>query len=158
MALATDLLARALHAARGEQRPEEWSALSASIIARIRATGPPSYPIVTMTGDQVAARDDEGSRTFVASRVASSVLRRVLQKSTTHAPAQIRLEVDDAQVTRVHLQLVAAYGTDLVALMDQVRSEVAAKLTDLLGAHPGLVPTAIRVEIIDVVEGDPNAI
>ncbi len=151
-----DLLTRARQAARGEERPQGWSELSASILSRIRAAGPPAYPIVTVTDGQLTTRDDRGSRTFVSSRVASAAVRRVLQQAATHAPERIHLDVDGAHVTRVDIRLVAAYGADLVALMDQVRQDVAATLSHLLGPDPQLDEVTIDVEVIDVVVGDPN--
>lgn len=152
-----DPLDRATRAAR-EEDPEGWIELSASIMSRVRSLVTPSDPILTFTDAGSSARDDQGSRTYVSTRIVSSALRRLLQREATHAPDGIRLHIEDDRLTGIDLTLVCSYGVDLVALATTVRSDALTEITRLIGPAPDLEPAAITIEIIDVVEGDPNLV
>lgn len=149
-------LDRARRAAREEQ-PEGWIELSESIMSQVRSLVTPSDPILAFTGAG-SARDAEGSRTYVSARVVTSALRRLLQREPTHAPDGIRLHVQDDRLTAIDLNLVCAYGVDLVALADSVRHDVLVEVERLIGPDPSLGPAAVSIDITDVVEGDPNLI
>ncbi len=151
-----DPLDRARLAARQEQ-PEGWIEVSASVMARVRAHVTPSEPLLAFAESGASDRDGVGSRTFVSERVVSAAIRRVLQRPT-HAPEDIDLLVVDGRLTHVTLALVCAYGVDLVALADLVRSQVHAEVVGILGPDPEFGPGSVSIDVVDVVLGDPNLV
>jgi uncharacterized alkaline shock family protein YloU len=154
MALEPDPLDRAIGAARAET-PEGWVELSQSVLERVRDLTLPGDPVVVRDAAGRLVHDEEGSRTFVSTRVLVRALRVLLRSEPTHVADGIRLDVEDGVLTGVDLSLVAAYGVDLRALADDVRGHVVAELVALLG--PGaLTPAEVDVSFTDVVDGDPR--
>lgn len=146
---APDPLARALEAARAEQ-PEDWVALSSSIMRRVREVVTPAYSLLVR-------ELPDGSRTYVSTRVVTAGLRLALSREPTHAPSGIRLQLTDDRLTGLDLAVVAAYGVDLVALAERVRAEAIAEVVALTG-QPPLSPADVGVDVVDVVEGDPRVV
>lgn len=141
-------IARALEAARANQ-PEGWAELADAIMRRVGSLTVPAYPLVVR-------ELPDGSRTSVSTRALQTALRVVLSQSPTHAPSGIRVELDDDRVVGVEVALVAAYGLDLVALADEVRPVVAAEVAGLTGRP--IAPSAVTVDVVDVVDGDPRLV
>ncbi|WP_137292881.1 hypothetical protein [Nocardioides dongxiaopingii] len=154
--MALDPLDRATHAARDEP-VDRWPEVSAAIMAGVRSLRTPSDPIRVHT-DGPPARDDDGSHTYVSSRVVVDALRRLLQRDPTHAPAGIGLRVDGDRLAAIELDLVGAYGVDLVGLASRVRGDVLVEVTRLVGADPRFTAADVAIEFVDVVEGDPNLV
>ncbi|MEU0316122.1 hypothetical protein [Nocardioides sp. NPDC006273] len=155
MALDPSPLDRATRAARVEE-PEGWVDLAESIMSRVRRVIVPSEPILTFTAQGTPSRDTEGSETFVSARVVTAALRRLLQEHPTHAPETIDLHVDDSRLTGIDIRLVARFGVELHPLADTLRPQIYAIVRELLGPAPGLVPSLIEIEYVDVTRGDPN--
>jgi uncharacterized alkaline shock family protein YloU len=146
----TGPLERAAAAAR-EEEPEDWESVSRSVKRRIRETVTPSRPVVVLNDDGTPDQDEHGSRTYVASRVVRARLRDALGRSPEATAERIDLTVDDERLSRVEIDLVCAYGTELPGLVEDVRSLAGAVVTDLLG--PGAQPR-VDVTVTDVVVGD----
>lgn len=155
MALDPSPLDRATRAARAEE-PEGWVDLAESIMSRVRRVVVPSEPILTFTAQGTPSRDAEGSETFVSARVVIAALRRLLQEHPTHAPETIDLQVDDNRLTGVDIRLVARFGVELHPLADTLRPQIYAIVRELLGPAPGVDPSMIEIEYVDVTRGDPN--
>jgi hypothetical protein len=152
-----DALARAVEQARREAfdaTPQGWVELSDTIMSRVRGLVRPAEPVLVL-GPDGPEQDDQGSRTYVSSRVVVDALRRVLQAHPTHAPERIDLRLEDTRLRGVHLALVATYGVELRPLADEVRAEVLVTLRGLVGPDPELDAAAIEVEFVDGVPGDP---
>lgn len=147
----TGPLERAVDAARAEQ-PEDWLTVSATVKQRVRSTVLPARPIAVVGADGSTAQDALGSRTYVSSRVVRARLRDALRVGPDMAAERIDLTIDDDDLlTRVEVELVCAYGTDVRAAADLARSLVEAVLVEALGA--GTRPP-VDVEVTDVVAGD----
>lgn len=155
MALDPSPLDRATRAARAEE-PEGWVDLAESIMSRVRRVVVPSEPILTFTAEGTPSRDAEGSETFVSARVVTAALRRLLQQHPTHAPETIDLQVDDNRLTGIDIRLVARFGVELHPLADTLRPQIHAIVRELLGPAPGVDPSMIEIEYVDVTRGDPN--
>ena len=110
----TGPLERATDAARAEQ-PEEWETVSAAVKRRVRATVLPARQVVVVAADGSTAQDTLGSRTYVSSRVVRARLREALHTGPDLAAERLDLTIDDDdRLTRVELDLVCAYGTDVL--------------------------------------------
>jgi hypothetical protein len=155
MALDPSPLDRATRAARAEE-PEGWVDLAESIMSRVRRVVVPSEPILTFTAEGTPSRDAMGSETFVSARVVTAALRRLLQEHPTHAPETIDLHVDDNRLTGIDIRLVARFGVELHPLADTLRPQIYAIVRELLGPAPGVDPSMIEIEYVDVTRGDPN--
>lgn len=162
----TDPLERARDLVRDhEPAPAAWEELSQSVMTKVREAVRPSYPILAFTeagtartGATGTDADGEGDRTYVSSRIVVTALRRLLQGAPTHAPTEIKVEVDDARLLEVRIGLACSYGVDLPALAAQVRGDVVLLLEELLGPEAAGGPGRVTIEIVDVVPGDPNLI
>ncbi len=153
-----DVLARAVEEARREpfdDTPQGWVELSDTIMSRVRGLVRPGDPILVHAAGGGPDQDDHGSRTYVSTRVVVDALRRALMAEPTHAPARIDLSLTDSRLRAVEIGLVATYGVELRPLADQVRVVVLDTLRALLGPDPELDGSAISVEVVDVVVGDP---
>lgn len=147
----TGPLERATDAARAEQ-PEDWQAVSAAVKRRVRATVLPARQIAVVGADGSTAQDALGSRTYVSSRVVRARLREALRAGPDLAAERLDLTIDDDdRLTRVELDLVCAYGTDMRAAADLARGIVEAVVSEALGA--GTRPP-VDVTVTDVVPGD----
>jgi hypothetical protein len=155
MALDPSPLDRAVSAARADE-PAGWVDLAESIMSRVRRVVVPSEPILTFTAQGSPSRDAEGSETFVSARVVTTALRRLLQEHPTHAPETIDLHVDDGRLTGIYIRLVARYGVELHPLADTLRPQIYAIIREHLGPAPGVSPSTIEIEYVDVTRGDPN--
>ena len=156
----TDPLERARDLVRDTEPPSEaWEELSTSIMTKVREMVRPSYPIRAFAGDPGDPGDPgDEDRTYVSSRVVVTTLRRSLQGSTSYAPTDIKVDVDDERLLGVRLGLACSYGLDLVALGERVREQAAGLVVDLLGLDAATAAGLVEVVIEDVVEGDPNIV
>lgn len=153
-----DVLARAVEEARRapfDDTPQGWVELSDSIMSRVRGLVRPGDPILVHSAAGTPDQAEDGSRTYVSTRVVVDALRRVLVDEATHAPARIDLRLTDSRLRGVEIDLVAAYGVELPPLADRVRATVLDTLRGLLGPDPELDGSAITIEVVDVVVGDP---
>ncbi|GAA4672001.1 hypothetical protein [Nocardioides nanhaiensis] len=156
----TDPLERARDLVRDhEPPPAAWEELSQSVMTKVREAVRPSYPIRAFTeATRTPAEGSGEDRTYVSSRVVLTALRRLLQGSPTHAPTDIKVDVDDERLLEVRIGLACAYGVDLPALAARVRGEVVALLEELLGPEAAGGPGVVTIEVVDVVPGDPNLV
>ena len=69
-------------------------------MTRVRALVIPSEPLLTFTADGESARDPQGSRTWVSSRILVTALRRALRRPE-HALHDVDLTVDDDRLTQL---------------------------------------------------------
>ncbi|MCF6377104.1 hypothetical protein L2K70_05785 [Nocardioides KLBMP 9356] len=144
-------LERATAAARAEQ-PEDWPAVSDSIKRKVRETVLPARRIAYVSADGSLDQDEHGSRTHVSSRVLLARLRDALRFGPDLAAERIDLTIgDDDLLTRVEVDLVCAYDTDVRQAADLARSLVEGVLVEVLG--PGARPP-VDVHVTDVVVGD----
>ena len=147
----TGPLERAVDAARAEQ-PEDWPTVSTVVKQRVRATVLPSRQIAVVGADGSTDQDAFGSRTYVSSRVVRARLRDALRVGPDMAAERIDLTIDDDDLlTRVEVELVCTYGTDVRAAADLARTLVESVLVEVLGA--GTRPP-VDVTVTDVVLGD----
>ncbi|VXC02291.1 hypothetical protein [Nocardioides sp. AX2bis] len=137
--------------AEADEAPEGWPAVERTVRQRVRSTVAPADPVLVL-----GVRDDRGSRTYVSSRVLEASLRRLLRRAPTHAPDRITLRVEDERPSLVEVALTCAYGTDLRALAEEVRSDARALLAETVGVGP--VPVPVTVDVVDVVAGDPRRV
>ena len=144
-------LERATAAARAEQ-PEDWETVSAAVKRRVRDTVMPARQIAYVSADGSLDQDEHGSRTYVSSRVVRARLRDALSAGPDLAAERIDLTIgDDDVLTRVEVDLVCAYDTDVRAAADLARSLVEGVLVEVLGE--GARPP-VDVDVTDVVVGD----
>ncbi|MBL0747294.1 hypothetical protein [Nocardioides baculatus] len=147
----TGPLERATDAARAEQ-PEDWQTVSAAVKRRVRATVLPARQIAVVGADGSTAQDASGSRTYVSSRVVRARIREALRTGPDLGAERLDLTIDDDDLlTRVAIELVCAYGTDVRAAADLTRTIVEAVVVDTLGA--GTRPP-VDITVTDVVAGD----
>jgi len=147
----TGPLERATDAARAEQ-PEDWQSVSAAVKRRVRATVLPARQIAVVGADGSTAQDALGSRTYVSSRVVRARLREALRSGPDLAAERLDLTIDDDDLlTRVEIDLVCAYGTDVRVAADLARTLVETVVSEVLGA--GTRPP-VDVTVTDVVPGD----
>jgi len=147
----TGPLERATDAARAEQ-PEDWQSVSAAVKRRVRATVLPARQIAVVGADGSTAQDALGSRTYVSSRVVRARLREALRSGPDLAAERLDLTIDDDDLlTRVEIDLVCAYGTDVRVAADLARTLVETVVSEALGA--GTRPP-VDVTVTDVVPGD----
>lgn len=150
-----DPLRRALEAAKSAQPHDDWVNVSTSTLDRVRSLGRgPAEPIVVRDAAGDDAHDQHGSRTFVSTRVVVAALRRLLLDRPSHAPVDVRLRLDGVELVGVEVDLVAAYGLDLVELGDVVRRQVLQLVLDHLGPGGPLGAEHVHVAFVDVVVGD----
>lgn len=148
-----DPLTRAVTAAR-TQPPPGWVDISDTIMSQVRGLVTPADPILVFTDAGEPRRDESGS-TFLSARVLTAALRRLLQGQPTHAPEGIHFHVEDDVLLRVDVDLVGAYGTNLLALAARIRGDVLAEIRRLLG-NPPVATSDINITFVDVSQGDPN--
>ena len=147
----TGPLERATDAARAEQ-PEDWQSVSAAVKRRVRATVLPARQIAVVAADGSTAQDALGSRTYVSSRVVRARIREALRSGPDLAAERLDLTIDDDDLlTRVEIDLVCAYGTDVRAAADLARTLVETVVSETLGA--GTRPP-VDITVTDVVPGD----
>lgn len=147
----TGPLERATDAARAEQ-PEDWQSVSAAVKRRVRETVLPARQIAVVGADGSTAQDALGSRTYVSSRVVRARLREALRSGPDLAAERLDLTIDDDDLlTRVEIDLVCAYGTDVRVAADLARTLVETVVSEVLGA--GTRPP-VDVTVTDVVPGD----
>lgn len=147
-------LDRAVTAAQAEQS-EDWEAVSQAVKRRVRATVMPARPILFVAADGSAEHDEHGSRTYVSSRVVRAGLRDALRTRPDLTAERIDLTVDDERLSRIEVDLVCAYGTDLPAATEAARGLVLTVVRDLLG--PGTLPP-VDLTVSDVVVGDARLV
>jgi uncharacterized alkaline shock family protein YloU len=150
-----DPLERATQALRDEPEPQpDWPQVSNRIKGRVRSLVRPAPALLTVGADGDPSRDEVGSRTWVSGRVLVSMVReRIRQEGAV--PRDVDLDVVDDRCRSVRVDLVCSYGTDLVALGEQVRADVHELLLDLLGPDPERDDVeAVQVSVVDVVVGD----
>jgi hypothetical protein len=146
-----DPLERATVAAR-ETEPSGWAVIADDVMRRARHLRRQDDPILADT------RPD-GSRTIVSSRVVVDLLRDDLTQDPSYAPEDLTLTVADERLETVGVGLVAAFGVDLVAMADDVRTRVLAVLDRLLPRlSDAREQVAVDVAVVDVVDGDPRRV
>lgn len=147
-------LDRAVAAAQAED-PADWESVSQAVRRRVRATVLPARPIVHVAADGSVDQDAHGSRTYVSSRVVRAALRDALRTRPDLTAERIDLTVEDERLTRVEVDLVCAYGTELPTATDAARQLALEVVRDLVG--PGNAPT-VDVAVTDVVVGDARLV
>jgi hypothetical protein len=142
-----DVLAEATQLLR-QHTDAGWTAISADILHRAFSAFRPSEP--------VRGRHDLGEF-FVASTVIVARLRQVIDDIPHAAATKITCATDDQQhMSEVTIQIIAAYGTHLLTLADQVHQAVAEALGDILGDHaPSAGAIHTHVHIGDITD-DPR--
>ena len=117
-----------------------WTAISADILHRAMAAFRPSEP--------VRGRHQSGDF-FVASTVIVTQLRHVIDQTPHAAATRITCTTDDQQrLDEVTIQIIAAYGTHLLTLADQVHHAAVDTLTNILGEHTppaGAIHTHVHI-------------
>ncbi len=142
-----DVLAEATQLLR-QHTDAGWSAISADILHRAFAAFRPSEP--------VRGRHAYGDF-FVASTVIVAQLRRVIDEIPHAAATKITCTTDDQHhLAGVTIQIVAAYGTHLLTLADQVHHAATESLAGILGDHaPSAGDIHTHVHIGDITD-DPR--
>ncbi|WP_157437614.1 hypothetical protein [Actinoplanes subtropicus] len=111
-----------------------WTAISADILHRALRAFRPSDP--------VRGRHDLGDF-FVASDVVVALLRQAVDAFAHAAAARITCSTNEHQeLDAVTIQIIAAYGTHLLTLAEQVHTATTRTLTDILG---DLAPSAAAI-------------
>jgi hypothetical protein len=142
-----DVLAEATQLLR-QHTDAGWTAISADILHRAFTAFRPSEP--------VRGRHEYGDF-FVASSVIVAQLRRIIDRIPHAAATKITCTTDDQQcLAEVTIQIIAAYGSHLLTLADQIHQAAADTLVGILGDH---APTAdaihTHVHIGDITD-DPR--
>ncbi len=142
-----DVLAEATQLLR-QHTDAGWTAISGDILQRAFAAFRPSEP--------VRGRHEHGDF-FVASTVIVARLRRVIDDIPHAAATKITCATDDQQhLAEVTIQIIAAYGTHLLALADQVHQAGTETLRGVLGDHaPAAGAIHTHVHIGDITD-DPR--
>lgn len=151
----TDPLERATRAARASS-PHGWTELSDSIMGKVRLIASPGQPLLSYSRSGAPSHDDAGSAVRVSSRVVTAAVRRALQEPS-YVLDDVRLHAEDQRLVAVDLELVCAYGTDLMADAADARARAVDAIGSLLGPVPGFGPAQVEVRITDVVQGDPRS-
>ncbi|UAL28881.1 hypothetical protein K8W59_13785 [Nocardioides rotundus] len=151
----TDPLERATQAAR-ESSPHGWTQLSESIMGKVRTLASPGQPLLSYSASGSPAHDEAGSQVRVSSRVVVAGVRRALQ-DPSYVLADVSLHVDDQRLIGVDLDLVCAYGIELLAAAADARARAVDAVRSLLGPVPDFGPAQVEVRIVDVVQGDPRS-
>lgn len=151
----TDPLERATRAARASS-PHGWTELSDSIMGKVRLIVAAGQPLVAYSPSGSPVHDDAGSTVLVSSRAVTAAVRRALQEPS-YVLDGVSLHADDQRLVAIDLELVCAYGTDLMADAADARTRTLDAVLALLGPVPGLGPGQVEVRITDVVQGDPRS-
>ncbi len=134
-----DILAEATRLLR-QHTDDGWIAISAAILDRALAAFRPSEPIL--------GRHQLGEF-FVAGTVVVAELRRIVDAIPHAAATRISCATDEQQhLTAVTIEIIAAYGTHLVTLADQIHHAAITALTVILGDYAptaGAVHTHVHV-------------
>ena len=142
-----DTLAQAAQLLR-QHTDAGWTAISADILNRALRAFRPSEP--------VRGRHDLGEF-FVAGDVVVARLRQAVDAIPHTTAARITCTTDDNQrLATVTIQIIVAYGKNLLALADQVHQSAARTLTEELGElAPAAEAIHTHVHIGDVTD-DPH--
>jgi hypothetical protein len=93
-----------------------------------------------------------GGAVRVARHVVVAALREAIDAVPGVATARVDLSGSGREtLTGVTVDVLARYGTDLVASTEAVHRQAGSALTELLGR-----PVALHVRVVDVVRGDPE--
>lgn len=153
MAVGEDPLDRAIDAARTDgHSPDQagWPELAESTRERVRRIVRPGEPVEAVH-DRAGGADD-GSRTFVSTRVIVPALRAGIEGPDV-AVDRVRLDVEDTVLRSVRIDVVARWDEHLPSLGDRVIAIAGEVLTELLG--PRAVP--VTVHVVDLTVEDPRA-
>jgi hypothetical protein len=144
-----DLLGQATHLLR-QHTDAGWTAISGDILSRALRAFRPSEP--------VRGRHQLGDF-FVAADVVAARLREAVDAVPGTAATRITCTTGDQQhLVEVTIQIIAAYGTRLLSLADDVHAAAARCLADELGAlAPADDAIHTHVHIGDVTD-DPREI
>lgn len=141
-----DVLAQATHLLR-QHTDEGWTAISATILDRALAAFRPSEPI--------RGRHQLGDF-FVAGTVVVAELRRVVDAVAHAAATRITCATDNQHLSGVTIEIIAAYGTHLVTLADQIHDAATTTLAAILGDNaPDAGAVHTHVHIGDITD-DPR--
>ncbi len=145
-----DVLAEATQLLR-QHTDAGWTAISADILHRAFASFRPSEP--------VRGRHDHGDF-FVASSVIVAQLRRIIDRTPHAATTKITCTTDDQQhLTELTIQIIAAYGTHLLTLADQIHHTATETLSGILGDHaPSASAIHTHVHIGDITDDHRDVI
>ena len=124
-----------------------WDRIADTVIEAVRATPRGGWPLRTTDST-------DGGVLAVSDLVLRGVLARALRLDQLCVPSLIDVAVEDAELKRIRIELTARYGSELRAVVDQVRTAAAAVVEDLLGDVAGAADL-IDVVVTDVVDGDP---
>lgn len=149
-ALGAERLAAATAAMR-QHTDHGWQQVRGDVVAAAMRAFRPSSPVRAVHG--------AGSFT-VASEVVVAAVRRALEPLADASADAVTLSTgDDDRLERIAVSVVAAYGSPLLAVADEVRARTAAALGAVLGPE-ALGPAAEAVVEVDVhiggVEVDPR--
>ncbi|PWJ52803.1 hypothetical protein SAMN06264364_11755 [Quadrisphaera granulorum] len=141
--LGAERLAAATAAMR-QHTDRGWEQVRGDVIAAAMRAFRPSAPV----------RGEHGHGSFtVASEVVVAAVRRALDPLPDASADAVRLSTDDDdRLERIVVAVVAAYGSPLLAVADEVRARTAAVLERLLGPEALRAPDGSGVE--SVVEVD----
>lgn len=146
---------RAVEAIHATSETDAWPAVSATVRDRVRRTPRLSQPVHASTHTlSGTARFAPSDRLDLSDTVVVDVLRQALHDIPGTAPHDIALTVDAGRCVGVRVDIVSAFGTDLLATAGRVRSVVGAALSEALGTLSVIVP--VDVAVVDVVVDDPS--
>ncbi|MEV6411352.1 hypothetical protein [Kribbella sp. NPDC051718] len=139
-----DILRRAAAEARSAPEPG-WVDISASIQQKLRSVTRRSRPIL--------AEADSGGPLYVADHVLVSHLRAAVNALPGCELSRVSFVGEEGRATGAVVEVVAAYGQDLPALGEQIRSITFEVITDLLGpVEPPFGTDGIDVTITDLTD------
>lgn len=148
--LGTERLAAATAALR-QHTDHGWQQVRGDVVAAALKALRPSTP--------VRAVHAVGPFT-VASEVVVAAVRRALEPLEDASADAVRLSTgDDDRLERIAVSVVAAYGSPLLGVADEVRERTAAVLETLLGAEAlgSALDAVVEVDVhIGGVEVDPR--
>lgn len=158
----SELLDRATAELRAApEREPTWQDISDSVVGALRA--------VTRRTTWVSAGLDPRSGTgltgtgpvdtvAVSDQALAALVRHALRPVPGCDPAGLEIGVDEAgRCTGLTVEVVAAYGQDLLALAAEVRRRCTVVLLDALGEDAAPPAASVAVQVVDVTEGDPRA-
>jgi hypothetical protein len=148
---------------------QDWETTSRAIMRSVRASVRPGRQLL------LPLTDDRGSATYVNERVLRRALQGAFSRRADCALSDAVLDIDDSHLTRVAVEVVGRYDTDLLRLAEECRALVRATLHETLGApaadgpdpalgRPTVDPAlgrelegvTVDVEMVDVELDDPN--